>query len=99
LTVKPAYRDAEWQIIFAAYAYEFDDAPLMDDRLFDLLCNSIREPFNIPDFDPATGMWIQDVVKIVGHDFLKSATARLRAMRATSPTHIKFPRGWVLPQL
>lgn len=97
--MKPAYRAAEWQIIFAAYAYEFDDAPLMDDRLFDLLCGSIREPFNIPDYNPSTGMWIQDVVKIVGHDFLKNATEVLRAKRATSPTHIHFPAGWLLPQL
>lgn len=90
------YTIGEWEIILAAYAYEVEHKPLMDDQTFDLLCSHTKGE-NIPDFDAATGMWVHDVVADVGHEFLAAATAKLRRIgRGAAVSHIGFPPGLLI---
>ena len=41
-------------------------------------------------------MWVQDVVKHVGHDFLRGAVTKLNKIGSGAAiTHIRFPEGWL----
>jgi hypothetical protein len=63
------------RLTLAAYAYEFDDNPIMSDAEFDELSQAIRpeietgmkkhDEFFSKHFDPNTGMWIRQ------HPFLR----------------------------
>lgn len=94
--MKP-YTLGEWQLILWAYAYEFEDDPIADDRSFDRIAAALQQPSSLPDFNPSTGQWVHDVVAELGEDFLKAATAKLRKIgKGASVVHINFPKGWLV---
>lgn len=57
------YTKNEWQIIFAAYAYEIHHANFMSDYCYDMSARSLTDNTTIPGFDASTGMWINDLLK------------------------------------
>ena len=64
------------QISVAAYAYEFENRPIMSDRLFDRFaslicrhmgtCHPVLDEFFIVHFSPMTGMWIHQHPELNG---------------------------------
>lgn len=70
------------RLTLAAYAYEFDDNPIMSDAEFDELSQKIRsdiktgmkkhDEFFRDHFDPNTGMWIRQ------HPFLRKVERTYR---------------------
>ncbi len=58
------------RVAIAAYAYEFEDEPIMSDGEFDRLCyevdlristtNKKMDEWFIAEFEPCTGQWIHD---------------------------------------
>lgn len=79
-----------WTLILAAYAYEVEAAPIMEDATFDILAASYAaDPDSeIPGFGKETGSWVHALVPLIGEEVLRDATARCRQLgMGTSPWH------------
>lgn len=85
------FSPSDWTLILAAFAYELEDAPIMEDATYDLLsaAHAARpEHCLIPDFDKSTGVWVHDLIPVIGEEALRKATARCRKMgKGTSSWH------------
>lgn len=58
------FREAEWDVMIAAYAYEVLDEPTLPDSTYDGFCKLLNElGTSIPGFDASTGQWIHELIK------------------------------------
>lgn len=85
---------AELQVLAAAYAYEVLDSPIMSDRTFDLLAQSIEHSISskVGEFNPSTGQWIHEIVdgnEDEWEEFVRYCS--IKAVEGAGQTHLHHP--------